>query len=116
MTPPREAEPPATTADVLREVLLLQDQLTDTRGEAMHPDNVAQAVKLGLMQAVADPQFWTAAQAAMQQHAKVEAGGWLLGGLKGLLSKLFWFALAGIVVYNAGGWSALALWFKGSHP
>ena len=52
----------------------------------------------------------------MQQHAKTEAGGWLLGGLKGLLSKVFWFALAGIVVYNAGGWSALALWFKGSHP
>lgn len=97
-------------------VLLLQDQVTATRGEAMHPETVAQAVKLGLMQAVSDPQFWTAAQAAMQQHAKTEAGGWLLGGLKGLLSKVFWFALAGIVVYNAGGWSALALWFKGSHP
>ena len=38
-------------------VLLLQDQVTATRGEAMHPETVAQAVKLGLMQAVSDPQF-----------------------------------------------------------
>lgn len=112
----REHSPPPTTTDVYDALLTLQDQVTAGRGEALQADTVAQAVKLGLMQAVADPQFWTAAQAAMQQHAKVEAGGWLLGGLKGLLSKVFWFALAGIVVYNAGGWSALAVWFKGSHP
>lgn len=114
--PQREQGPPPTTTDVYDAVLALQDQVVDGRGEAMHPDTVAQAVKLGLMQAVADPQFWTAAQAAMQQHAKVEAGGWLLGGLKLVISRLFWFVLAGIVIYNAGGWSALAVWFKGSHP
>ena len=111
----RDRQLPPTTTDVYEALLGLQDQVVAGRGEALHPEAVAQAVKLGLMQAVADPQFWTAAQAAMRQHAKVEAGGWLLGGLKGVLSKVFWFALAGIVVYNAGGWSALAVWFKGSH-
>ena len=112
----REPGPPPTTEDVYREVQSLQDMVTDSHGALMNPTDVANAVKSGLMQAVADPAFWTAAQAAMQQHAKVEAGGWLLGGIKGLLSKVFWFALAGVVIYNAGGWTALATWFKGSHP
>lgn len=114
--PGREQGPPPTTTDVYEAVLALQDQVVDGRGEALHPENVAAAVKLGLMQAVADPAFWISAQAAMQQHAKTEAGGWLLGGIRGFFSKLFWFALAGVIVYNAGGWTALSVWFKGSHP
>lgn len=98
--------------DIMREVLRLQDQITETRGEAMRAENVRQAVADGIRLAVADPDMWSDALAAMQKHAQKEAGGWLLGWIKGMLSKAALFAMIGLGVYALGGWSALLALLK----
>ena len=98
--------------DIMREVLRLQDQVTETRGEALHPDTVREAVADGIRLAVSDPKLWRDALAAMQQHAQTEAGGWLLGWLKALASKLLLFVIVGLAVYAMGGWSAMLAFFK----
>lgn len=80
--------------------------------EPITTDNLSAAVAQGLREAISDPSFWKAASEAMQQHAKSEAGGWLLGSVRALLSKLFLFLLAGMLIYSVGGWSALLAFFK----
>lgn len=110
---PPDREPNA--ADILQAVLVLQDRVTEVRGEAMHPDAVRQAVAAGIRDAVSDPKLWTAAVEAMQSQAQSKAGGWLLGMLRAAFSKMFLFLAVGLAVYAVGGWGALAALFKTTH-
>ena len=83
----------------------------------MRPDVIKHAVADGIKTALSDPQMWAAAMGAMQHHAQTEAGGWLLGGLKAVVSRAAWLVLIGMGIYMIGGWSALAAFFKtGGHP
>lgn len=75
-------------------------------------ENLSAAVSQGLRDAISDPAFWKAASEAMQQHAKSEAGGWLIGSIRAVISKAVLFLLAGLLVYSVGGWSALVALFK----
>lgn len=101
-----------SAADLMREVLRLQDQVTESRGEALNLQAVEEAMARGIHRAVSNPDTWRDALKAMQTHAQTEAGGWLLGWLKSLLSKALLFVVIGLGVYALGGWSALLALFK----
>ncbi len=73
---------------------------------------VRSAVSEGIRDAWADPGFWDAAIKAFQARAQVEAGGWLLGSLKTVVSRAAWLVVVGLGVYLLGGWSALISLFK----
>ncbi len=102
-----------TAAEILREVLRLQDQVTDGRGEALHAEQLTAAVTSGIRAAVSDPALWAAAMAAIQTKAASETGGWLLGGLRTALSKAAWVFVIGLGVYLVGGWGAIVALVKG---
>lgn len=91
-----------------------QQAILDAAQRAGPPtaDDVRQAVADGLRQAVADPAMWSAAYAAMHQHAQREAGGWLLGGLRAMVSRLAWLALAVVAIYSMGGWHGVLAFIK----
>lgn len=77
---------------------------------------MAGAVEEGFRRAVSDPAVWTAAAGAMQNHIQQQAGGFLLGSLRALVSKLAMVALAAWAIYSLGGLSALIAWAKtGGH-
>jgi hypothetical protein len=103
-------EPNAST--ILAEVLRLQDQVADTRGEALTPEAVRVAIEHGIRAAVSDPALWSAAIRAMQAHAATEAGGWLFSGIGAALSKIAWAVIIGLAIYMVGGWTALAAFVK----
>lgn len=77
---------------------------------------VAEATADGIRRAGADPATWEAWSAGLKAHAQAEAGGWLLGGLRLMLSRIVWVLVAGLAIYMIGGWSALVAFFKSSHP
>lgn len=85
--------------------------------DTLTTDNLSAAVAKGLREAISDPEFWRSASIALQQQAKAEAGGWLLGGLKLFLSRVMWILVIGLGVYMLGGWSALVALVKATaHP
>lgn len=78
-----------------------------------------EAVANGIKAAVADPAFWNAAGAAMQQRAESSAAGWLLGTIRAAFSKVGMGILLLLGLYLIGGWGALISGIKaivGSHP
>lgn len=101
-----------TAQQLMAEVLRLQDQVAESRGEAISAAVVTAAVKQGITDAVSDPKFWSSVMSAIQQQAANEAGGWLFGGLKAAMSKAFWLVIIGFGIYLVGGWSALVAAFK----
>lgn len=101
-----------SASKILEELQRTHDSVIDMRGEMLIADEVAAAVRDGIRAAVSDPAVWSAAIAAMQTHARAEAGGWLFGGIKAMLSKAFWIMLIGAGVYAVGGWSALVALVK----
>jgi hypothetical protein len=88
------------------------EELARLEGKMLSSVAVKDAVANGMTQAVGDPKFWDEAFKAMGERTTTAAGGFILGGVRGLLSKVFWFGLAGIAVYIAGGWGALVSMFK----
>lgn len=81
---------------------------------------MSEAVRAGIQAAVADPDLWAAAGKAMQAQAEQATGGWLLGSIKALFSKVGLIAMAFIGIYMVGGWGALLAALKalapGGHP
>jgi hypothetical protein len=86
----------------------------DPGDSEMMRELVAEATADGIKRAVSDPALWAAASEGMRMHAANEAGGWLLSGVKAMLSRVMWVALIGLAVYMVGGWTALAALFKSS--
>ncbi len=86
----------------------LHEEVEDTRSMVLDAEGVARAVEQGLRCAVADPAFWAAVTGALQQHAKREAGGWLLGSISAALSRVFLVAMVVLGLYLVGGWAAVA--------
>lgn len=101
-----------SASKILDEVQRMHDSVVALRGEMPTAGEVADAVRDGIRAAVSDPAVWSAAITAMQTHARSEAGGWLFGGIKAMMSKLFWIMLIGAGVYALGGWSALVALVK----
>ena len=74
---------------------------------------IAAAVKDGIRQAVADPALWEAAGVAMRVQAQSAAGGWLLGGLRAMVTRAAWVIAILAGVYALGGWGAVIALLKG---
>jgi hypothetical protein len=108
ITPGRDSLETRAEKALWKAVGEIQDDVTEARALAIKPEQVAEAVELGLMRAVSNPLFWTRATDAMQAHAAREAGGWLLGSVAVVLRKLALFALVGFGIYSLGGWTAVA--------
>lgn len=94
-----------------------QQTEADLSADAMHQIRgaMSDAVRSGIRDALTDREvlglFWAAAFDQMQQRATKETGKFVLGGLRTMAARGFWFLLLGLVTYQAGGWSALlAAW------
>lgn len=91
-----------------------QQTEADLSPDAMHQIREAmhEAVRHGFREAMSDREtlalFWSTAFDTMQSRATKETGRFVLSGIKGLASRGFWFLVVGAVVYQAGGWTALA--------
>lgn len=68
---------------------------------------VQAAVADGIRQAVSDPALWEAAGRAMREQAQSAAGGWLIGGVRALLTRAAWIVAIVAGVYALGGWGAV---------
>lgn len=79
-------------------------------------EQVAKATAEGIQTAARDPLTWAAASEGLKLHATAEAGGWLLGGVRLMFSRLMWILVLGLAIYLVGGWSALVAFVKGSAP
>lgn len=76
---------------------------------------VADAVREGIEESMTDEnaeRFWAAGVRVLQKNATESAGRVVIGGIKGVASRLFLFVLLGGLVYAIGGWGALAGFFK----
>jgi len=102
--PPHDTPSPTTAPEVR-----LSEQTL-----AYLESRIALAVAAGLKNAVTEDTavlFWSAGLTALRKTAAEHTGRFVLGGLRGLLSKLGLFLALGSLVYALGGWSALAgLW------
>jgi hypothetical protein len=113
--------PPLTHADALdrkmdhlAEMIGNVQETVETRSADMQAIRVA--VRDGIVAAASDPAVWAiaveSASAVIHQRAKAEAGTWLFGGIKTLLSRVFWVLALGLAIYMVGGWSALVSFVK----
>jgi hypothetical protein len=73
---------------------------------------IASAVEAGILRAVSNPALWEAAGTAMRVQAQSAAGGWLLGGLRGLATRAAWIIAVVAGVYALGGWAAVLALIK----
>lgn len=79
-------------------------------------DMIRQAVADGIREAVSDPTLWEAAGDAMRRQAQSAAGGWLLGGVRAMVTRAAWVIAALAAIYALGGWGAVAAFLKsGNH-
>jgi hypothetical protein len=83
-------------------------------------DAIRIAVRDGIVSAASDREVWRVALETLvpiaREQAQAEAGGWLLGGIKTLASRIAWVMLIGVAIYLVGGWSALVAFFKHGTP
>ena len=92
----------------------LMDAITQIQETRLRAADIEEAVAHGLQRAMADPEVWSAAIAAMRTRAEQEAGSWLFGGLKMVASRIGWVLVIGLAIYLIGGWAALVSFVKGA--
>lgn len=68
---------------------------------------VSSGIKDALHDRAALDQFWNSAFAQLQSRATKETGRFVLGGLRGIASKVLMFLVLGMAVYSIGGWAAV---------
>ena len=106
---------------LLSAVLVSQDRMVEVQSaiEAL-PERIAGAMRAALLSTASDPATWAAASAALQRHAREQAGGWLFGGLRALLAKLALVMSVVGGIYLLGGWpllwGAVKHWLAGGSP
>ena len=87
----------------------------DILREIVH-DATKEGLKEGLREVLADPATWEAGSDGLRAHAKNKAGGFVLGGIASVFTRLAWIVIAGLAIYMVGGRSALVAFFKtGGH-
>lgn len=98
---------------VLHAIQSRDDAITALRGDVQSmPDQIGQAIQAANMRTVSDPAFWAAAGEALQREARNQAGGFVLGGLRSVGTKIGWLLLIVGGVYLVVGWSGLAALWK----
>lgn len=116
----RITDAPAWDQEVVeRHLGLVLERVDEVAQAALTPQDVAGAVRDGITAALSDPATWAAAAGGVRASTERHAGQWMVSAVWSLMRKLAFFALAGMLVYSIGGWSALsatwhAIW--GSKP
>lgn len=87
---------------------LVLTRIEDISAAALTTEDIAKAMRDGLVAALHDPATWTAAARGVQESAKREAGDMAVGALKGAAKRGLQFLLAGLLVYWLGGWALIA--------
>ena len=106
MSAPQEARDDYLSSQIARidgELEMMRDLMCN---------QVSEAIESGIMRAVRNPALWSSAGDAIQAQAKQRAGGWLLGGLSSIFSRVGWGILVVIAVYSLGGWAAVSTMIK----
>ena len=103
---------PMPSCDAMAAITDLEARIQLMHDSALTPEAVSEAIRAGMTAAVASPEFWSASLKAIQSHAQSEAGGWLLGGIKSLLSRVFWAAVILGGIYVIGGPHATFVFIK----
>ncbi len=71
-----------------------------------------EAVSTGMRKVIEDREvigeFWSEAFEILRDRAQKQTGRMVLWSLRGILSRLAQFLTLGLIVYMAGGWTALA--------
>ena len=99
----------AADMEVLEQHLgLVMSRIEDVSKAALPQQQMADAGRAGLIEALHDERTWAAAAAGIRTSAHREAGNILVDALSGAFRKAMMFAVAGLLVYWVGGWSALA--------
>ena len=100
-------------AYLLKVVQDRDDTITALRGDVQGiPDKIGDAVQEALIRVASSPAVWAAAGSALREHARSQAGGWLLSGIRSVATKIAWLMLAIGAIYMIGGWAALAAVWK----
>ena len=79
-------------------------------------DPVRTAVKLGLQDAIADPDTWIAARKAFKEYAQSEAGNITLGIFKSVGKRLLQATFIAVLIYWVSGIPGLIAWWKAGGP
>lgn len=98
---------------LLDAVLAGQDRMVELQSAVQDlPGHVGASVHEAIRRSAADPDVWAAAGSALRRHARDQAGGFLLGGLKATAVKVGWLLVIVGGVYIVGGWAAIAALWK----
>lgn len=115
---PDAAAPWRCEADALASMLSGLERRVDAHSAVIGHDGedlqirIANGVRDGFRAAVSDPEIWSAAREAALMQTRQAAGGWLLGGLQAIGSRLLLLLVLGGALYLLGGWQALVTAFK----
>ena len=89
----------------------------DLSADAMHKirEAMQSAVRTGIREALTDKEvlalFWASAFEAAQARATRGTGQFVLSGIRGAASKVFWLAILGAIAFQVGGWAAVkSMW------
>ena len=110
--------PDVTSAYTGPERRRTEDRITEARLRALEQQMadiavvMRESVRGGLRDAVADPELWDAAGAAMRAQAQSAAGGWLLGGVRSAANKAAWIGAVLLGLYALGGPTAVVAFVK----
>lgn len=90
---------------------MVLDRLAKVEGSQLRPEDVAAAVGSGIERAFSNPGTWCGAGEGLRKAAEAQAGPWLIRTLLRWTARALLFAVAGVFIYQFGGWSALlAAW------
>lgn len=85
----------------------------DLSADAMHRirEAMQSAVRAGIREALTDREvlalFWGSAFEAIQSRATRGTGQFVLSGIRGVASKVFWLVILGAIAFQFGGWAAV---------
>jgi hypothetical protein len=91
----------------------VDDRVTELRAVTEDlPRRMRESVHQGVIDAASDPALWASMATSLQRQARDQAGGWLFGGLRSLVSRLGWILLVIVAVWMVGGPGAVLAFVK----
>lgn len=91
---------------------LVLDRLAAVEGGQLTRADVAAAMGEGIERAFANPATWCGAGDGLRRAAEAQAGPWLVKALLRFAVRTIILCGVGVVIYQFGGWTALAAAWK----
>ncbi len=116
------------TADadtILNAVNVVSDQVVTLHGvvddhaaavKGKTKEALSEAIREAMRDKDACAVFWGSAGDALMNYGQQQTGKLVIGGIKGVVSRLGMFMVLGLIVYSVGGWAALAAVWKAIWP